>query len=182
MLAEHRIERCLAAADRVIAMDAGAIAFDGHPESFLEWALASDPALATPGAKLSRSPEWPRRQWGSRRLAASSPLAGSRPPASRRPSGAASRCVEPERGRSAGSARARGSGPVGGARPGRWAAAGPARRLASGFPGERVALMGRNGAGKSTLLRLAAGLLEPARGRIEAPLGCALLPRTRATC
>ena len=34
-------------------------------------------------------------------------------------------------------------------------------------PGERVALMGRNGAGKSTLLRLAAGLSEPTRGRVE---------------
>jgi energy-coupling factor transport system ATP-binding protein len=34
-------------------------------------------------------------------------------------------------------------------------------------PGERVALMGRNGAGKSTLLRLAKGLTEPSRGRVE---------------
>jgi energy-coupling factor transport system ATP-binding protein len=41
--------------------------------------------------------------------------------------------------------------------------------------GERVALMGRNGAGKSTLLRAAAGLLEPARGRVRTPGGCALL-------
>ena len=38
--------------------------------------------------------------------------------------------------------------------------------------------MGRNGAGKSTLLRAAAGLLEPLRGRVEAPGGCALLPQT----
>jgi energy-coupling factor transport system ATP-binding protein len=41
--------------------------------------------------------------------------------------------------------------------------------------GESVALMGRNGAGKSTLLRTAAGLVEPVRGRIEAPGGIALL-------
>jgi energy-coupling factor transport system ATP-binding protein len=41
--------------------------------------------------------------------------------------------------------------------------------------GERVALMGRNGAGKSTLLRAAAGLIDPARGRIETPAGMALL-------
>ena len=41
--------------------------------------------------------------------------------------------------------------------------------------GERVALMGRNGAGKSTLLRAAAGLIEPVRGKIEAPAGLALL-------
>lgn len=43
--------------------------------------------------------------------------------------------------------------------------------------GERVALMGRNGAGKSTLLRAAAGLIEPRRGRVEAPLEVALLPQ-----
>ena len=43
--------------------------------------------------------------------------------------------------------------------------------------GERVALMGSNGAGKSTLLRAAAGLLDPQRGRIEAPAGVALLPQ-----
>ena len=35
--------------------------------------------------------------------------------------------------------------------------------------------MGRNGAGKSTLLRTAAGLVEPVKGRIEAPGGMALL-------
>ncbi len=41
--------------------------------------------------------------------------------------------------------------------------------------GERVALMGRNGAGKSTLLKAAAGLVDPARGRLETPGGIALL-------
>jgi energy-coupling factor transport system ATP-binding protein len=44
--------------------------------------------------------------------------------------------------------------------------------------GERVALMGRNGAGKSTLLRTIAGLVEPVRGRVEAPGGVALLTQT----
>ncbi|WP_439814166.1 ABC-F family ATP-binding cassette domain-containing protein [Zavarzinia sp. CC-PAN008] len=32
-------------------------------------------------------------------------------------------------------------------------------------PGERLALVGRNGSGKSTLMRIAAGLIEPDRGR-----------------
>jgi energy-coupling factor transport system ATP-binding protein len=52
LLAEHRLERCLAAADRVIAMNSGAIAFDGPPQEFLAWALDHDPALATPGSHL----------------------------------------------------------------------------------------------------------------------------------
>jgi energy-coupling factor transport system ATP-binding protein len=42
-------------------------------------------------------------------------------------------------------------------------------------PGERVALMGRNGAGKSTLLRVAKGLAEPTRGRVERAGAVALL-------
>ena len=37
--------------------------------------------------------------------------------------------------------------------------------------------MGRNGAGKTTLLRTIAGLIEPVRGRVEAPRGVALLPQ-----
>ena len=52
LLAEHRLERCLAAADRVIAMDGGAISFDGSPRDFLAWAQESDPALETPAARL----------------------------------------------------------------------------------------------------------------------------------
>ena len=52
LLAEHRLERCLAAADRVVAMEQGSIAFDGAPADFLAWALDHDPALATPGAHL----------------------------------------------------------------------------------------------------------------------------------
>ena len=38
--------------------------------------------------------------------------------------------------------------------------------------------MGRNGAGKTTLLRAAAGLVDPVRGRISAPGGCALLAQS----
>jgi energy-coupling factor transport system ATP-binding protein len=52
LLCEHRLERCLAAADRAVALAGGRIAFDGGPAAFLEWALANDPALATPGARL----------------------------------------------------------------------------------------------------------------------------------
>jgi energy-coupling factor transport system ATP-binding protein len=52
LLGEHRLERCLAAADRVLALDWGAVAFDGAPSDFLSWALDRDPALATPSARL----------------------------------------------------------------------------------------------------------------------------------
>ena len=52
LLAEHRLERCLSAADRVIAMRGGRVAHDGDPASFLDWAAREAPALQTPGAKL----------------------------------------------------------------------------------------------------------------------------------
>jgi energy-coupling factor transport system ATP-binding protein len=52
LLAEHRLERCLSSADRVIALQSGRIAHDGDPRAFLEWAARADPGLQTPGAKL----------------------------------------------------------------------------------------------------------------------------------
>ena len=52
LLAEHRTERCLAAADRVIALAGGELGFDGDPADFLDWAASTDPALATPAARL----------------------------------------------------------------------------------------------------------------------------------
>jgi energy-coupling factor transporter ATP-binding protein EcfA2 len=52
LLAEHRLERCLSVADRVIALESGRVACDGEPRAFLEWAAARAPALQTPGAKL----------------------------------------------------------------------------------------------------------------------------------
>src|SRR4051812_47372998 len=52
LMAEHRLERCLPAADRVLAMDGGRIVFNGAPGAFLDWSLAHDPALATPAATL----------------------------------------------------------------------------------------------------------------------------------
>jgi energy-coupling factor transport system ATP-binding protein len=52
LLAEHRLERCLAAADRVVAMEAGGISFDGAPAEFLAWAQGVEPAFMTPAARL----------------------------------------------------------------------------------------------------------------------------------
>ena len=51
LLAEHRLERCLPAADRVIAFAEGRVRFDGAPEAFMESAIDADPALATPVAR-----------------------------------------------------------------------------------------------------------------------------------
>ena len=43
VLAEHRLERCLGAADRVIALGAGRVVCDGSPQEFLQWAGARRP-------------------------------------------------------------------------------------------------------------------------------------------
>ncbi len=52
LLAEHRLERCLAAADRVVAVEGGRIGFDGPPREFLGWTREVDPTLTTPAARL----------------------------------------------------------------------------------------------------------------------------------
>ena len=52
VLAEHRLERCLAAADRVLAFAGGQVACDATPRDFLAWAADAAPALQTPGARL----------------------------------------------------------------------------------------------------------------------------------
>jgi energy-coupling factor transport system ATP-binding protein len=177
VLAEHRLERCLTAADRVVAMVAGGIAFDGDPQGFLSWALEADPALATPGARLFE-------------------LAGLGPPpvgvkrARRALRGAGIDLTDA----GALAARANGAGPE--RAPAATNLALDARDLwveldqgdsASDVlrgieltiaRGERVALMGRNGAGKTTLLRAAAGRLRPVRGSAATPHGCALLPQS----
>src|SRR5450759_831268 len=43
VLAEHRLERCLTVADRVIAMHEERVAHDADPQGFLEWAGAAAP-------------------------------------------------------------------------------------------------------------------------------------------
>jgi energy-coupling factor transporter ATP-binding protein EcfA2 len=54
VLAEHRLERCLGAADRVIALIDGVVACDARPEAFLAWAADAAAELQTPGARLLR--------------------------------------------------------------------------------------------------------------------------------
>jgi energy-coupling factor transport system ATP-binding protein len=179
LLAEHRLERCLAAADRVLALEGGAIAFDGAPAEFLRWALERDHALATPGARLldgvGLAPSASVRE--ARRALNGSGLAPSVPEG---PSEGDLRDVRrrrrPRRRRDAASALSFRDV---------WVELGEGEEATEALrsveldlqPGERVALMGSNGAGKSTLLRAAAGLVEPQRGRIDDPRGVALLPQ-----
>jgi energy-coupling factor transport system ATP-binding protein len=174
VLAEHRLERCLTAADRVMALADGRIAFDGPPERFLEWALASDASLATPGARLFDLAGLRPPPVGVKAARAALARLGVEPEAAQEPAS-----------RSDGSApgSSRGALPLGLEVADLWVELDPGsgrRDVLRAVDlhvahGERVALMGRNGAGKTTLLRAAAGLVEPVRGRISAPGGCALL-------
>jgi energy-coupling factor transport system ATP-binding protein len=169
VIAEHRLERCLPAADRVVALVDGAVACDAPPADFLAWAMANEPTLATPAARMfalaGLSPLPPgvkaaRAALRTRGIEASGeviPPAGTTSPLGRRQRRAAPLSFERlwfER------------------RGGRAVLRGIDLALA---PGERVALMGRNGAGKSTLLRHANGLLAPTRGKVRAAGRVALL-------
>ncbi len=183
VVAEHRLERCLPAADRVIAMVDGAVAFDAAPREFLEWAAAqSPPALATPAARLFSLA-------GLRPLPASVKEAHARLRADRAaPMGDRVDLMHhiDEKGRHGARlrlpwVRRNGAEPHPAlALKDVWYEVHDGPVILRGVslelhPGERVALMGRNGAGKSTLLRLAKGLEEPTRGNVERAGEVALL-------
>lgn len=168
LLGEHRLERCLGAADRVIALERGALIYDGPAERFGLAARRRAPALRTPVTRLfelagiESSPVSVKRAREELRTLGRLEELGAAPPPQPRPHRAAGTAL-----------RARnlqlelGSGEL-------------ERPVLRGIDleidgGERVALMGPNGAGKSTLLRAAAAILEPSFGSIAAPGGCALL-------
>lgn len=190
LLAEHRLERCLAAADRVVAMSSGSIAFDGAPRDFLAWSHAEEPALTTPSARLfslAGIDPLPVGVRDARRLLESTAVGRGEaaPPPHSTCSGGESLAG---RDRIAGEVQAvrRGSdSPATRALEvrGLWVALERDEQphdVLKGIEltvgrGERVALMGRNGAGKSTLLKAAAGLVESVRGKVECDGGIALL-------
>jgi energy-coupling factor transport system ATP-binding protein len=190
LLAEHRLERCLAAADRVIAMDAGAIAFDGKPRDFLTWAQETDVALETPAARLfslaGLSP-LPVGVRDARRILESSEQLekGSRTTSSLNFFGEAGSAGREPADEKAQAVRRKSGSPSSTAVEiqGLWVELNgndSMRDVLRGIElkverGERVALMGRNGAGKSTLLRAITGLIPAVRGKTEVPGGTALL-------
>jgi energy-coupling factor transport system ATP-binding protein len=168
LLAEHRLERCLPAADRVLVMEAGRVAFDASPAEFLDWAAECRPLLATPAARLFS-------------LAGLGPAPVSVKEARERLQGVGlAPAPAPATATAASGARRRPS-----ARPvlsfeGVWHELPDGPAIMRGVdlalrPGELVALMGRNGAGKSTLLRHAKGLVDPTRGRVGRDGDVALL-------
>jgi energy-coupling factor transporter ATP-binding protein EcfA2 len=167
VLSEHRLERCLPAADRVLALDRGRLVCDSTPREFLAWAAEARPPLATPAARLFS-------------------LAGLRPmPASVKEARAALRNAglvlePPEQAAPPANKRRRGRPPAAIELRGVWHEIEDGPAILRGIdlrvePGELVALMGRNGAGKSTLLKHAKGLLDPTRGKIERAGPVALL-------
>ena len=172
VLAEHRLERCLHAADRVIAMDGGRVACDAAPDAFLRWAGRCAPALQTPGARLLQGAGCPPAP-GVKRARALLRAAGRLPDPPSAAQAAAPDLRGERRGGRRGAWRDRGAAPPALALHRVWHELRDGPSLLRGVsltlhPGERVALMGRNGAGKSTLLRHAAGLMDPTRGTVHA--------------
>ncbi|HQJ97122.1 MAG TPA: ABC transporter ATP-binding protein, partial [Thermoleophilia bacterium] len=191
VLAEHRVERCLHLATRVLYMEDGAVAIDAPPQEFAAWALRGHRELLPPVARLfarrlngraeahARSGHLPLTVKDARHmldaLDAEKPArrADDEAVAEAHASATADEIVlETE-------------------------------RLTVGYDGETplledvvlrlrraelVAFMGENGVGKSTLVRHFNGLLTPRRGRVtllgrdvaglsvaEAARSCALL-------
>jgi energy-coupling factor transporter ATP-binding protein EcfA2 len=184
LLIEHRLERCLAAADRVIVIADGALACDRDPRGFLEWAAENDQALQTPGARMldivGLQP-LPTGVKHARAVLRRNGLLPTAHPSEIPPVGAATTASRDWRARAAGLRRRgkRGEAPALQLR-GVWHELRDGPAILRGVDlklhaGQATVLMGRNGAGKSTLLRHCAGLLEPTRGSVTRAGRVALL-------
>jgi energy-coupling factor transport system ATP-binding protein len=175
LLSEHRLERCLPAADRVVALEHGAVVCDGPPDAFLEWAAAERPALATPAARLFSlaglrpMPASVKHAREALRGTDLTPPVGAYVSDTHTPVRDGDRAA-PRRGLS--SRLRRNARPAAAAElRGVWLELADGPVLLRGVDlrleaGERVALMGRNGAGKSTLLRCLKGLAQATRGSV----------------
>jgi energy-coupling factor transport system ATP-binding protein len=176
VLAEHRLERCLAHADRVVVLEDGAVVADAPPREFLAWAGERAPALQTPGARLfARAglrppPAGVKEARATLRAHGLLDDATGPPPEPPAPPAPAKRRLLRRDERPPAALACRDL----------WVELAGGRAILRAVdlrlePGERVALMGRNGAGKSTLLRHFGGLRKPSRGRVEATGRVALL-------
>ncbi|CAB4927074.1 unannotated protein [freshwater metagenome] len=176
LLAEHRLERCLAHADRVIVLEDGRVACDAPPSEMLAWAADRIPALQTPAARLFARAGLrpaPAGVKDARATLRAHGLLREGPAATNQAQGA------PARRRSLRRTRATGA-PAAVRAHGLWHEVPDGRSVLRGIdlelqPGELVALMGRNGSGKSTLLRHLAAMQKPTRGSVEAQGRVALL-------
>jgi energy-coupling factor transport system ATP-binding protein len=180
VLVEHRLERCLAAADRVLAFAGGRPVCDAAPREFLAWAAEHAPALQTPAARLIERAGLRPPPSGVKEARATLRAHGLDAAAPARVPAADETGRADPRGRRGLLRRRAGTGDVALALRGVWHEIDRGPAILRGVdlevaPGERVALMGRNGAGKSTLLRHAGGLLRPTRGTVETAGRVALL-------
>jgi energy-coupling factor transport system ATP-binding protein len=169
LVSEHRLERCLTSADRVVALQAGSVACDAQPSEFLDWAHDQEPSLETPAARLIASlglDPAPRGVKEARQILARHDLlpVPTDPPPPPRPARRRRRRDPSAQLELRDVWHELDHGPT-------ILAAVTLRVMA----GELIAVLGRNGAGKSTLLRHVAGLLEPTRGAVNATGHVALL-------
>jgi energy-coupling factor transporter ATP-binding protein EcfA2 len=175
LVAEHRLERCLPAADRVVALHDGAVAFDGTQDAFAAWAPPELQPPVTRLCALAGVPERPATVKAARTALARRAIPKGSVPQHEGP-------VPQHEGpvpQHEGPVPARAGGAVVAMRRA-WYEIERGPAILRGVDvalrrGETVALMGRNGAGKSTLLRLLAGLIEPTRGKVERAGRVALL-------
>jgi energy-coupling factor transport system ATP-binding protein len=154
VLAEHRLERCLPAADRIVELERGRIVADERPRGWLARTRATPIARMFALAGIDDAPL--------------SVKEARREPAIARVAGAANGDADP-----AARARRRERREAALAVEDVWLELreGPAVLQGVTFharAGEAIALMGRNGAGKSTLLKTIAGVVAPTRGRVRA--------------